>query len=251
MITYFYVNPYDIGKDSLTISGDEAKHIISVCRYKEGDEIFVVDGEGKKYKVKISSIGKNKVEAKILSKTEDENEPDLFLTLAQSIGKGFKMDWVVEKGTEIGVSSFIPLLTERTAVKIETEKKGKIKIDRWRRKALSSMKQSLRCRLPEVNKITTLDELLSQIRDFDLSLFGSLEKACPSGGPKKLKALAQLKKPLKKILVIIGPEAGFTDAELKKLSRAGAIPVNLGKRRLRTETAGIVFCALVLGEVEG
>ncbi len=251
MITYFYVKPENVGKDGLKISGNEAKHIISVCRYREGDEIFVVDGEGKKYKVKISSIGKNKVEAKILSRTKDENEPDLFLTLAQSIGKGLKMDWVVEKGTEIGVSSFIPLLTQRTAVKIETEKKERIKIDRWRRKALSSMKQSLRCRLPVVNKIITLDELLSCIKEFDLSLFGSLEKACPSGGPKKLKSLAELKKPNKKILLIVGPEAGLTDGELKKLSDAGAIPVDLGKRRLRTETAGIVFCALVLGEVEG
>lgn len=245
MLTYFYVEPENVGKEGLKISGDEAKHIISVCRYREGDEIFVVDGEGKKYKVKISSIGKNKVEAKILSRTEDENEPDLFLTLAQSIGKGFKMDWVVEKGTEIGVSSFIPLLTQRTAVKIETEEKEKKKIERWRRKVLSSMKQSLRCRLPEVKMITTLDELLSQIKKFDLALFGSLERDA-----KKLKALAQLKKLPKKILLIIGPEAGFTKDELKKLSQAGAVPVNLGKRRLRTETAGIVFCAVVLYELK-
>ena len=133
MITYFYVEPENVGKDGLKISGDEAKHIISVCRYKEGDEIFVVDGEGKKYKVKISSIGKNKVEGRILSRTEDENEPDLFLTLAQSIGKGFKMDWVVEKGTEIGVSSFIPLITEKTLVKVGNAKKEKIK---WVRKHL-------------------------------------------------------------------------------------------------------------------
>jgi len=245
-ITYFYVNPANIGKESLIITGEEAKHIISVCRHKIGDVIFVVDGKGKKYEVEISSVDKNKVEGQILSSTEDENEPDVYVCLAQSIGKGTKMDWVVEKGTEIGVSCFIPLLTERTKVKIESEEKERVKIKRWKRKALSSMKQSLRSRLPEVRKITSFEELLSHVKDYDLTLFGSLEKEA-----KKLRHIAELKKSLKKILLIVGPEAGFTDSELKKLSDAGAVPVDLGKRRLRTETAGIVFCAVVLGEMEG
>ena len=250
-ITYFYVNPDDVGKESLTITGEEAKHILSVCRHKTGDVIFVVDGKGKKYEVEILSVEKNKVEGRILSSTENENEPDVIVCLAQSIGKGTKMDLVIEKGTEIGVSCFIPLLTQRTNVKIGSEEKERVKIERWKRKALSSMKQCLRSRLPEVKKATSFDELLSHVKDYDLVLFGSLEPACPSGGAKRVKDLADLKKPLKKILLIVGPEAGFTSDELEKLSDSGAVPVNLGKRRLRTETAGIVFSAVVLGEVEG
>jgi 16S rRNA (uracil1498-N3)-methyltransferase len=253
MITFFYVEPENVGEDNLKIFGEEAMHITTVLRYKKGEVIEVVDGKGGKYKVMIASAEKNLIEGKILSKTLLENEPKVFLTLAQSIGKGMKMDWVIEKGTEIGVSSFIPLVTLRTSVqpfgKLRMvseasplgDEKEKARLKRWRRVAISSMKQSLRSVLPDIQKITTLDELLLKVKDFDLVLFGSLDEQA-----KKIKSLARFKKTLKKLLVIVGPEGGFTEEEEEKLIQAGAIPVNLGKRRLRTETAGIVFCALVL-----
>jgi 16S rRNA (uracil1498-N3)-methyltransferase len=242
MITYFYVEPENVGEDNLKIFGEEAMYITTVLRYKKGEVIEVVDGKGGKYKVMIASAEKNLIEGKILSKTLLENEPKVFLTLAQSIGKGMKMDWVIEKGTEIGVSSFIPLVTLRTSVHLGEERE-ETRLQRWRRVAISSMKQSLRSVLPDIQKITTLDELLLKVKDFDLVLFGSLDEQA-----KKIKSLARFKKTLKKLLVIVGPEGGFTEEEKQKLIQAGAIPVNLGKRRLRTETAGIVFCSLVLYE---
>jgi len=242
MITFFYVEPENVGEDNLKIFGEEAMHITTVLRYKKGEVIEVVDGKGGKYKVMIASAEKNLIEGKILSKTLLENEPKVFLTLAQSIGKGMKMDWVIEKGTEIGVSSFIPLVTLRTSVPLGEERE-KTRLQRWRRVAISSMKQSLRSVLPDIQKITSLDELLLKVEDFDLVLFGSLDEQA-----KKMKSLARFKKTLKKLLVIVGPEGGFTEEEKQKLIQAGAIPVNLGKRRLRTETAGIVFCSLVLYE---
>jgi 16S rRNA (uracil1498-N3)-methyltransferase len=244
MITYFYVEPENVGKDSIQILGDEAKHILTVLRYKKGEVIEVVDGKGSKYKVMITCAEKDLAECKILSKTLLENEPKVFLTLAQSIGKGMKMDWVIEKGTEIGVSSFIPLVTSRTLVQLGEEKE-KDRLVRWKRVAISSMKQSLRSVLPDIQKFTSLEKLLSQIKDYDLALSGSLDKKA-----KRIKSLFSSKKSLKKLLVIVGPEGGFTQEEEKKLIQAGAIPVNLGKRRLRTETAGIVFCSLVFYEVK-
>lgn len=242
-MTNFYCEPENIKGDNLRIVGQEKRHIVSVLRCKKGDIIDVVDGIGTKYRVRIGSIEKDEIQGEIISRENEENEPQIHLSLAQSLCKGYKMDWVVEKATEIGVSSIIPLLTEKSEVKIQTEKKEKTRIDRWKRKALSSMKQSLRSRLPLIEKITPLDQLLSQIKEFDLALFGSLQK-----GAKKLKDSALFEGHPKSVLVIVGPEAGFTESELEKLSASNAVPVDLGRRRLRTETAGIILSYLVLYE---
>ncbi len=244
MITNFYCEPENIKKDNLKITGEEKKHIVSVLRYNKGDSIDVVDGRGNIYQVEITDVGKNEIKCKIISKNIGENEPEIHLTLAQPLGKGYKMDWVVEKATEIGVSSIIPLITERTIIKLGDLKKEKAKIDRWRKIAIASMKQSLRSVLPDIKPVTKLDQLLTQIRKYELTLIGSLESDA-----KSLKNLSQLKKPLRKILVIVGPESGFTDDELTQLKSAGAIPLSLGKIRLRTETAGIVLSSLVLYEL--
>jgi len=246
MITNFYCEPQNIKGDDLRIFGQEKRHIVSVLRHKKGDLIDVVDGVGYKYRVKIADVKKNELRGEIISRKKGENEPKVDLSLAQSLCKGFKMDWVVEKATEIGVSSIIPLLTEKTEVKIESEKKEKAKINRWKRKALSAMKQSLRSRLPSIGEITSLKRLLTRTEEFDLTLFGSLKKDALS-----LKKAAPLRDQSEKVLVIVGPEAGFTQGELEKLSQLNAIPVNLGERRLRTETAGIILSFLVLYESGG
>ncbi|MGB2698367.1 MAG: 16S rRNA (uracil(1498)-N(3))-methyltransferase [Candidatus Zixiibacteriota bacterium] len=245
MITYFYSKPENIKKDTLKIPGEEKKHIVSVLRYKEGDSIDVVDGRGYVYKVEIADIKKNEIHCKIISKKSGENEPKIQLSLAQSLCKGYKMDWLIEKATEIGVSSVIPLLTERTIIKLGDSKKEKAKIDRWRKIAIASMKQSLRSFLPDIKPVTQLKKLLPEIRKYDLTLVGSLESDA-----ENLRDLRQLKKSTKNILAIVGPEAGFTDEELNQLKSAGAIPVSLGRRRLKTETAGIVLSSLVLYELD-
>jgi 16S rRNA (uracil1498-N3)-methyltransferase len=243
MITNFYCEPQNIKGRDLRIFGQEKRHIVSVLRHKKGDLIDVVDGMGNKYRVRIADVKKNELQGKIISKKKGENEPKIDLSLAQSLCKGFKMDWVVEKATEIGVSSIIPLLTEKTEVKIESEKKEEVKIYRWKRKALSAMKQSLRSRLPSIGEITSLKRLLTRTEEFDLTLFGSLK-----GDALNLKQAAPFGGQPEKVLVIVGPEAGLTQGELEKLSEVNAIPVNLGERRLRAETAGIIFSFLVLYE---
>lgn len=161
MITNFYTSPKNIGKDILTIAGEEAKHILSVLRYKARDEITVVDGCGTRYNVLIEKISKGSLQGKILSRIRKENEPTCQVTLAQAICRQERMDFLIEKTTEIGVFSIIPILTERSLVKVSGISKGKNKIDRWRRIAIASMKQSLRTVLPEIQNIVKFDELLS------------------------------------------------------------------------------------------
>jgi len=260
MITNFYVNPENVGKDSLKIVGEEAKHIITVLRYQKGETIDVVDGCGVKYKVLIQDWGKDYVEGKILLKTRRENEPIAHLTLAQAICKGVRMDFLIEKATEIGVSSIIPILTEKSLVKINkiSEENGwdsltaKGKTERWKRLAIASMKQSLRSILPDIQHPTKFEDILPKIKTFDLSFIASLEK-----GVKSLRECNELKNRLRNVkdslrhvLIMVGPEAGFTEEEFFKAKAFGAIPVTLGSRRLRTETAGIIFSSLVLYELE-
>jgi 16S rRNA (uracil1498-N3)-methyltransferase len=268
MITNFYVNPENVGKDSLKIVGEEAKHILTVLRRQKGETIDVVDGCGVKYKVLIQDLGKDYVEGEIISKKRRENEPIVHLTLAQAICKGMKMDFLVEKVTEIGVSSIIPILTENTVVKIgkiieengsasfgfaqDKSPAAKRKTERWRRLAIASMKQSLRSILPNIRNPIKFDDFLPKIKTFDLSLIASLEK-----GAKSLRECDELKKrvrnrndSLRNVLIMVGPEAGFTENELSKAKSFGAIPITLGLRRLRTETAGIVLSSLVLYELE-
>jgi 16S rRNA (uracil1498-N3)-methyltransferase len=241
MITNFYTPLEKISEDVLTIDGEEAKHILSVLRHKVGDVISVVDGCGTRYNVLIEKASKGSIQGKILSRIRKENEPACQVTLAQAICRQERMDFLIEKATEIGVFSIIPILTERGLVKIREISKGRSKIDRWKRLAIASMKQSLRTVLPEIQEITPFDHLLPKIKSFDLCLIASLEK-----DSKSIKDCEELKRRVKKILLIVGPEAGFTEEELSKAKAQGAIPISLGLRRLRTETAGVVFLSLVL-----
>ena len=260
MITNFYVNPENVRKDSLKIVGEEAKHIACVLRHQKGETIDVVDGCGVKYKVQIQDLGKDYVEGKILSKKRRGNEPVAHLTLAQAICKSVRMDFLIEKATEIGVSSIIPIVTEKNVVKISkiAEENGSVspvvkrKTERWRRLAIASMKQSLRSILPDIHNPIKFDNLLPKIKTFDLSLIASLEK-----GAKSLRECDELKKRLRNrrdilpsVLIMVGPEAGFAESELSRAKSLGAIPITLGSKRLRTETAGIVFSSLVLYELE-
>ncbi len=244
MITNFYTIPEKIGKETLTIEGEEAKHILSVLRCGSGDVIYVVDGCGTKYEVRIEEISRDFLQGSILSCTEKENEPACHLTLAQAVCRKERMDFVIEKATEIGVSSIIPILTERNLIKVSRASSQKKKIDRWRRLAIASMKQSLRTVLPEIQDIIKFEQLLSKVPSFDLCLIASLCK-----DSKSIKECEQLNRGVKNILLIVGPEAGFTEEELSKAKAQGTIPISLGSRRLRTETAGIIFSSLVLHQI--
>lgn len=244
MITNFYTSPDKIDKETLTIEGEEAKHILSVLRRGSGDVIDVVDGCGTKYKVLIEEVSRDFLEGKILSRTSRENEPNCHLSLAQAICRKERMDFLIEKVTEIGVSSIIPILTERNLVKVSGTSSQQKKIDRWRRLAIASMKQSLRTVLPEIQNIIEFEQLLSKISSFDLCLIASLDK-----DSKTVRECEQLKKGVKNLLLLVGPEAGFTEDELSKARTQGAITISLGSRRLRTETAGVVFLSLVLHQL--
>jgi len=245
MITNFYTRPENIVHETLTIDGEEAKHILQVLRYKTGDVISVVDGRGTRYNVLIEKTSEEYLQGKILSYILSENEPICQVTLAQAVCRNERMDFLIEKATEIGISSIIPILTERSLVRVSGGLREKNKMERWRRLAIASMKQSLRTVLPEIQNIIKFEEFLPRIGNFDLCLIASLEE-----GSKSIKICEEMKKNKKRILLVVGPETGFSADELSQATTCGAIPITLGARRLRTETAGVVFLSLVLHQLD-
>ncbi len=231
---YFYCSPENISGTSLVIDGEEFAHLVHVMRKKEGDEIRVVDGRGSAYDVRLGEIKKKMVHATIHRVHDRHHEPARDVLIAVGILKNpSKFDFLVEKVTELGVNRIVPLVTERTIP-------HHAKIDRWQKLALAAMKQCGRAFLPAVEKLTPLSEFLSRPFTADLKMVAH-EKASHVLSVDHL-----LDKRHRSVVLLIGPEGGFSEQEIEHASQKGFIPVNLGERRLRTETAATVLAALSL-----
>jgi 16S rRNA (uracil1498-N3)-methyltransferase len=152
------------------------------------------------------------------------------------------MDFIIEKCTELGVRSFIPITTELSLIEFKDQSKIKSKLTRWNKVAVAAMKQSLRCFLPKIEAPIGLSELTQKSVEFEKSLMANLE-----GGAKPVKEALKAEEPVREILLLVGPESGFTQDETDLSCSRGFVPVRLGPRRLRTETACVVFCSLVMG----
>jgi 16S rRNA (uracil1498-N3)-methyltransferase len=247
---FFFAPPENFTADSITLAGDEHSHLVRVLHHKVGDRVTVVDGAGIAAESEIIEIGRTITRLRIIKKTRRLGEPFAHLTLAQAVPKGPRFDWIIEKATEIGVSAIIPLLCERSEVT-----PGSGKIERWRRLALSAMKQSCRSVCPAISepvrfgalcrRASTLPSAFSRgqsgrIREFDFALLAHEA----SGDP-----LPQLvnRSPQPRIgMVMIGPEGGFSESELQIAAEAGINFFGLGPRRLRAETAGLVAAIKIL-----
>ncbi len=226
---YFFVESNQIFSKYLILENDEAKHISRVLRKSIGDSIWVVDGKENAYKTVISKIDKSLVECEIVSKHQKQNEPKIEITLAFSILKNpARNDLIIEKCTELGVKYFIPTISQRTI-------SNKAKQSRWEQIALSSMKQSGRCWLPEIKQLSNFKELISSAKNYDLKIIPH-EKISDNINITELKIKHHN---LKRVLIIIGPEGGFTEDEIQFAEENNFNAVSLGNRRLRSETAAI------------
>lgn len=232
---YFFTPPELIGPTTLRIEGEEFAHLTHVMRRGPGDTIRVVDGQGHAYDVSIDGVERRSARCAILARHDNLHEPACRLTVAAALLKsGSAYDYLVEKCTEIGAASFVPLLTERTIPR-------HAKIDRWRKIALAAMKQCGRSVLPQVAEPVPLRELLGRGTGGSAALFlhekeGSppLEESFP-GGVRPAR-----------VTLCVGPEGGFSDAEAALAAAAGWQRACLGHRRLRAETAAVAASALVL-----
>jgi 16S rRNA (uracil1498-N3)-methyltransferase len=233
----FYVHPQDVGFDSLTIRGDEFHHLTHVFRKKSGERFAAVDGRGNYFDCAIELAEKDFLRARILKKKRLFSEPLFKLTLALALLKKGKFEWVVEKATEVGVSSFIPLQTEHTIPQSHS-----INPKRCQRIALAAMKQCRRSILPAVAPVQSFEELCRNAGEFDLKLLAH-EKAADASLDQ---ILANGSRYPKSGVLCIGPEGGFSADEEQQARESGFAIFGMGPRRLRSETAAIIGAALVL-----
>lgn len=249
----FYIPPENVSDDIIIITQPEYHHIVDVIRYKEGYNICLFDGKGNEYigdimsidriakniKVKINNIHKNKI-------------LDRPFILMQSLIKGAKMDFIVEKAAEMGVTHIFPVRTERSVIRLDTKKEG-LKIDKWKRIVKEASKQCGRNQLPVLDKIWNLDEALAALDWIDTKIICTIhdrainlkkissQRPAPFGrgifddGGKKTGS----------IVIAIGPEGGFSEKEIEQAQNKGWVPVRLGSIKMRAETAAVVMLGIL------
>lgn len=231
-----FLPPEELRSDNVVITGDNARHLSVVLRVKPGDRITVFDGQGYKYDCSILSSHKREVIARITGKELYSVEPPLSITLAQGLPKSDKMDLIIQKSTELGASKIIPLYTERSQVRHT----GKVK--RWHKIALSASQQSGRDRAVQIVEPVSYRDFLTDniLDDYQLKIVFS-----ESTDKRNLKKLLNEYKDAEKILILIGPEGGFSEEEISFALNRDFLDVSLGPRILRTETAALTALSII------
>lgn len=245
---YKFFTPKElINGDVAKIIGDDVKHIYKVLRISEGEKVTLNNCEGVEYLGKVMSVSKQEVLVEILEKLEVNNESDIKIYLFQGLPKSQKMDLIVQKGTELGITEFIPVITHRVDVKLKGEFK---KIDRLKKIALEAAKQSKRSIIPSVLEPIEFEEVLDKIKSLDL-LIVPYENANNFGIKTLMNELRieNMVDDIKNVGIFVGPEGGIEESEVERLKDKGARIVTLGKRILRTETAGFVAASLIQYEL--
>lgn len=238
----FFIDKEQIDEEEITILASDVKHIRDVLRMTEG-EILEACCKGTTYTCEILKLEKNRILTKIISSKPGNNESQVHIALFQGLAKGSKLDFILQKGTEIGVSEFYPVATHRSVVKIKDIHKEASKIERWETIVEEAAKQSKRDLIPIVNNVLTFDDMINLLKNEE-NIIIPYEDEVVYTIKEGLQNL-----PTGKINVIIGPEGGFESSEIEKLKGIGGKVVTLGNRILRTETAGIVTSTIILYEL--
>ncbi|MCP4582986.1 MAG: 16S rRNA (uracil(1498)-N(3))-methyltransferase [candidate division Zixibacteria bacterium] len=237
--TNFIVSPNAVNDNMLSLDETESHHLAKVFRAQKGDLFYAIDGQGRKYQAVINSITISKVTAEIIKTTRLENEPLLKLSLAMGLCRPAKIDFIVEKGTEIGVSHFHFFSSEKTLADDYIDRSANKKIARWKKIATAAAKQSLRTIVPQIHPPVAFADILRLPIDYHLSLIADMTHQ-----PSSLDNLFTDQP--REALILVGPEAGLSAKEIDKALDVGFKPIKLGPRRLRAETAAILFASLVM-----
>ncbi|MCR4399050.1 MAG: 16S rRNA (uracil(1498)-N(3))-methyltransferase [Firmicutes bacterium] len=238
-----FVDPRSIQGSRLRIEGRDAFHMARVLRMSRGDRFIAADGSGVSWEAEVSAVIPGPcVEASLTRELHEHSEPRCKVTLYQAIPKSDKMDVVVQKCTELGVHAIVPLVTQRTICRPEGRKRDS-RVERWRRIAREAAAQSGRLVVPGIYPPLSLDECAPDRNSPFLVLW---EGGPPPASARRLKDALPGSPPCAAASVLVGPEGGLTEAEVRLMESRGAVAVSLGSRVLRTETAGIVAVALIL-----
>jgi len=243
----FFLSPQSIDPPTVTISGELLRHVRDSLRITEGEELLVGDGSGRRYRTVVTQVSKQAVTARILDTQPEPVRKTPTLVLGQALLKGDRMDWVIQKATELGVWRIVPL---QTAQSIVQPKPGRIEMQtaRWQRIALEAAQQSEQWRVPTVvapqslvsyTKNCPADSLRLILTERRTGCWSLHEIALPAGAGES-------------IMLLVGPEGGWTGEEAAAVEQAGFLPISLGPNILRAETAAVAAIAVLqhrLGEL--
>lgn len=238
----FFVSEENIQNNTIYICGKDRKHIVDVLRLTEGDE-FIVSNKNINYLSRITNIDEDRVTLEVKEENMGENEPNIDICLFQGLAKGDKMDYIVQKCTEVGVKEFYGVEMDRSVVKAKNQKWIDGRIDRFNKIAEEASKQCKRDYIPEFKDIISFKDMIEVLAEEDNVLV-----------PYEAENDNQIKSILlgikgSKINIVIGPEGGFSESEILMLKKLGASTVSLSNRIFRTETAGLVASVITLYEL--
>ena len=240
----FFVDKININDEKINIIGDDVKHIKNVLRMYEGDSIQLCDGASTDYDCVIDEFQNDLIICRILLKGCSVTEPKVKITLFQGMPKGDKLENIIQKCIELGIAEIVPMLTRRTIVKFENKKDIDKKTTRFNKIALEAGKQCNRGAIPNVRKPMTIKGAIKYAKQFDLKII-----AYENEKVNKIKNIISDVN-YKNIAIFIGPEGGFDEEEIEFAIKEGIIPITLGKRILRTETAGPAILAMLMYELD-
>lgn len=240
----FFTEPENIFEKEIVLTED-AQHIKNVLRMNEGDEILVFDGTGTEYKAVIDRIEQHRVVCKRCGDSFCAAEPKLRVTLFQGIPKSDKMEQIIQKSTELGVFEIVPVEMSRCVAKVQ---KTSDKLKRWNKISREAAKQSGRGIVPLVCEPISFSQAVEKATKFDFALMPY--EALGHLGERGLKQVLEKNRGKKNLAVLIGPEGGFSDSEARLAAEANIEAVGLGKRILRTETAGSAVLSVVMYEYD-
>lgn len=236
----------DVERRRVVITGSDVNHIRNVLRIKSGGELSVSDGEdGREYRCGVVSFEEDAVVCELRFIREDAVELPAKVHLFQALPKADKMEWIIQKTVELGVHEIIPVAAGRCVVKLD-DKKQAAKLARWNAVARAAAEQSKRGTVPKVAPALSFRQAVDMASRMDVRII-PYELA---GGMEKTKNLIAGVRPGQEIAVMIGPEGGFEEAEIEQALSAGIVPVTLGRRILRTETAGMTVMAWLMYQLE-
>lgn len=243
----FFVTPDQIRQDMIYIYDGDVNHIKNVLRMREGEEVSISDGEGTDYHCIIEELDKDCIKLRIQNSWKSYSELPVKLHLFQGLPKADKMELIIQKAVELGAYEIIPVSTSRSIVKLDDKKAAK-KVSRWQGIAESGAKQSGRAIIPEVLSPMSFKQALNYARELDATII-PYEKA---EGIDDTRAVIRglHDSAVQSIGIFIGPEGGFSEQEVELAMEAGAKPITLGKRILRTETAGLTTLSILMFEFE-
>lgn len=242
---HFFVTPSQVGERTIYIEGSDVNHMKNVLRLRIGEQVWISDGNNLQYLCRVSSYEEEEAVLEILEKKEADTELRSRLYLFQGLPKGDKMELIVQKAVELGVCEVIPVAMKRSVVRLD-EKKAAKKVQRWNSISESAAKQAGRSRIPVVTEVLSYREALKKAGELDVVLF-PYELA---EGMEGTRAVIRSIEKGQSVGIFIGPEGGFEKEEVDAAKEAGAKVITLGRRILRTETAGFTVLSILMFELE-